>query len=87
MPDSSWVPKRAIGSYTRLVDGQTLLVLYTKVCGTNPTGGLIWSLCGTGLSVQEIVAKVAADTGADATDSEHEVHRFIDHLSSEGFLV
>lgn len=53
-----------------------------QIATLNATGGYVWARLREGVSVDEIVASVAKETGQDATVVASDVQGFLDQLAT-----
>jgi hypothetical protein len=83
---STWRPVRTVGVYTRKSGDSIVLEGYIDVYETNQTGGLIWSLCASDLTAEQIVEQVAEQYGITPEEAEPSTTRFLHELREFGFL-
>ncbi|MEU9047980.1 MULTISPECIES: PqqD family protein [unclassified Kitasatospora] len=86
MIEQNWIPKRTTGLFTRRSDTGTLIETYHDAYETNQVGAFIWSQCGVGLSVEEIVARTAEKYEAGLDEVRDSVVGFVTDLRAKGFL-
>lgn len=68
-------------------DGAAILDAETGVISTlNPTGAYVWKHLSAGLSLEEIIAGLAVETGESASLIERDVRKFVDQLQKEGLV-
>lgn len=72
---------------TQSEDGAALLdVAQGKCFSLNPVGLTIWELIRAGLSVPQVIERMAGDFGISAEQSEKDVFDFIQQLSENHLL-
>ena len=68
-------------------DGAAILDCETGVISTlNPTGAYVWKHLSAGLSLEEIIAGLAEETGEPASLIECDVRKFVNRLQQEGLV-
>jgi hypothetical protein len=86
MSESNWIPQRTTGLFTRRSDTGTLIETYHDAYETNHVGAFVWSQCGVGLDVEEIVSRTAAKYEARPDEVRDSVTAFLKELQERGFL-
>ncbi|MFE3638535.1 PqqD family protein [Streptomyces sp. NPDC059168] len=86
MTDENWRPVRPLGIWTRKSGEKTVLEGYIDVYETNHVGAYIWSLCGDGLTVDDIGGLVAERYGITVERATTATYRFLDELHARGFV-
>jgi hypothetical protein len=65
-------------------DGAMILnISADEVITLNATGGYIWARLEEGIAIDEIVARLAAETGHDAVAVATDVHEFLAQLAEK----
>lgn len=65
-------------------DGAMILnISADEVITLNATGGYIWARLEEGIAIDEIVARLAAETGHDAVVVATDVHEFLAQLAEK----
>ncbi len=86
MSEQTWIPRRTTGLYTRRSDTGTLIETYHDAYETNHVGAFIWSQCGVGLNVEQIVERTAEKYDAQPGEVRESVVGFLNELQARGFL-
>lgn len=86
MVDNDWRPMRVLGTYTRSSPDGTLIETYHDGYQVNETGAFIWSLVGSGRTVDEIAAEMTSHYGLPGTRALEVVSAFLAQLQDRGFV-
>jgi hypothetical protein len=69
-------------------DGAVILdIEHDAMLTLNSTGGFVWERLKQGKLIDEIISDLAAETGADPSTVDRDVHAFIDGLKSKHLFV
>ncbi len=88
-PGAERVPRRSPEVLEEEFDGELVLCepVREQVVLLNETGAAVWELCDGSLSVAEIVALLADQTGAERETVAADVAAFVEDLVARGFLA
>jgi heme exporter protein D len=87
MISNDWVPRRALGIFTRRSGDTMLLESYNDAYEMNATGAYIWSHVGGGSTVASIVDSVAGRYQVEPASAAEAVRSFLRALLEKGFIV
>ncbi|MFD0697812.1 lasso peptide biosynthesis PqqD family chaperone [Paenibacillus sp. GCM10027628] len=76
------------GNYVSNMDGEKVMLSIAsgKYYNLGSTGGRIWELCESPVSVGQIVASLEAEYNIETSQCEEHVLSFLDLLSKEGLI-
>jgi hypothetical protein len=82
----TWAPVRNLGIYSRRSGSRKVIETYNDAYALSDTGAFIWSRTGTGATVADLAALVAARYDVDEARARADVQGFLSELVSLGFL-
>ncbi|HST47610.1 PqqD family protein [Jatrophihabitans sp.] len=82
----TWAPVRNLGIYSRRSGSRKVIETYNDAYALSDTGAFIWSRTGTGATVADLAAWVAARYDVDEERARADVQGFLSELVSLGFL-